>query len=386
VLLAGAALVLLVGWAAILLLTGGHQGDVAIYEGYARRWLDGAVPYRDFPVEYPPLSLAVMVWPALLPGAYADWYGVEMALVALATAALTLRVADHVGADRTRVAVAFVAGLLALSVHPPRHLDLAPTCSTVAAILLFLRGRAGWAGATLAGGALLKVFPVVIAPAAVVWLTRTGGRRAVLRAAAAFALVAALGAGAAAAASADGAMDMVRYHLDRPAQVGSSTALLLRLGDGLGIGEAHAESSFGSDNVVGSGGDALVALGAAAFAAVVLLFTGRLLRASPLDPWRFVAACFGAVATFIVFGKVLSPQFLIWLLPLLGLLAGRGAWRACALLLAAMLVTTFETGETYFRLADGDPLGVAVAGLRIVLVVGVLIELWREVGAASHPG
>jgi hypothetical protein len=223
-------------------------------------------------------------------------------------------------------------------------------------------------------------------PVAAIWLARTGGRRAVLRAATGFAVVAAVGAGAAVAASAGGALDTVRYHLDRPAQVGSSPAVLLRIAGGLGIGDARAETSFGADNVVGPGSDVLIALGAAALAWVVVLLGIRLLRASPLEPWPFVAACFGAIAAFIVLGKVLSPQFLIWLLPLLALLAGRGAWRACALLLAAMLATTLETGDTYFRLADGDPVGVAVAGLRIALVTGVLIELWREVGADPRPG
>jgi hypothetical protein len=108
-------LVLLVGWAGLRAGTGGHAGDFPLYEQYARRCLDGEVPYRDFGVEYPPASLLVMVLPALLPGPYEAWFALEMGTFALGTLALTLSVADLVGADRQRTAVAFMVGVLALS-------------------------------------------------------------------------------------------------------------------------------------------------------------------------------------------------------------------------------------------------------------------------------
>jgi 4-amino-4-deoxy-L-arabinose transferase-like glycosyltransferase len=386
-LLGGAMLVLLVGWAGLRAGTGGHAGDFPLYEQYARRCLDGEVPYRDFGVEYPPASLLVMVLPALLPGPYEAWFALEMGTFALGTLALTLSVADLVGADRQRTAVAFMVGVLALSVLPPRYFDLAPTCLVVGALFLLLRRRPALAaGATLALGVLTKVFPVVLVPVGAVWLVAAGDRRALRRAALGFGLVLLSGIALAVAVSPRGAAEMVRYHVDRPAQVHSTPAVLLRLGEVVGLGAPRAKSGFGSDNVVGPGGGTLIAFAIASTTVMLVALLARLGRtlrrrtaSAETARWRLVAAGFSAIVAFVVFGKVLSPQYLIWLIPVLALLAGRGAWRMVAILLAAMLLTSVDTGATYFRLVKGDPLAVCLVAVRNLLLVGLLGALWREV-------
>jgi hypothetical protein len=42
------------------------QGDLEIYARYADQIVQGRLPYRDFPVEYPPLALVPFVVPRLL--------------------------------------------------------------------------------------------------------------------------------------------------------------------------------------------------------------------------------------------------------------------------------------------------------------------------------
>ncbi|EAZ88133.1 hypothetical protein [Crocosphaera chwakensis] len=41
-------------------------GDVELYYDYSLNILNGALPYKDFPVEYPPLSLLTMLLPQLI--------------------------------------------------------------------------------------------------------------------------------------------------------------------------------------------------------------------------------------------------------------------------------------------------------------------------------
>jgi len=71
--------------------------------------------------------------------------------------------------------------------------------------------------------------------------------------------------------------------------------------------------------------------------ALVLLVAWSYWRAADSDE-QLVTACAAAIAAFTIFGKVLSPQYLTWLVPLVPLAAGRrGLWAAATLLLALAL-------------------------------------------------
>jgi hypothetical protein len=62
-------------------------------------------------------------------------------------------------------------------------------------------------------------------------------------------------------------------------------------------------------------------------------------------------ACAAALVAFVAFGKVLSPQFLIWLIPVVPLVYGRRGLTASVLLAAALLVTQLWFPYRYWDLA-----------------------------------
>jgi hypothetical protein len=64
---------------------------------------------------------------------------------------------------------------------------------------------------------------------------------------------------------------------------------------------------------------------------------------------RYAAASVGA---FIVFGKVLSPQFLLWLFPLVPLVAGRRGAIATGLVGLAAVLTQVWFPTRYWQLAN----------------------------------
>ena len=109
--------------------------------------------------------------------------------------------------------------------------------------------------------------------AVLVWLWRRGEGHAALRGAAAFAAVVALVSALALAFSPSGALDAVRYHVDRPVQVESTPALTVLALDQLDAGRARSVKSFRSDGLRHPAAGALTAaFGCLLVATVATLF------------------------------------------------------------------------------------------------------------------
>jgi hypothetical protein len=71
------------------------------------------------------------------------------------------------------------------------------------------------------------------------------------------------------------------------------------------------------------------------------------------DGERLVAYAAAAVAATLAFGKVFSPQFVIWLVPFVPLVRGRRGIAASSLLVAALVLTQLWFPQHYWSLAQG---------------------------------
>jgi hypothetical protein len=196
--------------------------------------------------------------------------------------------------------------------------------------------------------------------------------------------VVALIAGVAVAASPSGAVDALRYQTDRPVQIESLPSLGIRLVDSLGGAAPMRVSSFKSDGLEHPAGDALAAasmlLGVGAVALLAVAAARR------RDERALVLCSLGAVAAFATFGKVLSPQYLMWTLPL-GALAL--AWRYRALTAAvglATVLTFVEFPARYFDLRDGAGFPLAVVAVRDLVLVCVVALAVQAAGGAIGAG
>jgi Glycosyltransferase family 87 len=333
--------------------------DTPIYQRYGNAIARGEVPYRDFAVEYPPGALAVFALPGLAkhgtdqnvtPGFRRTfetlmWICGAVALIAMA---LVLR-AQRAPPGRVWGVLMFAAvAPLALGSVVLSRFDLWPAALVAVAVAALAWGRWRLASVVLGVAVSVKLYPAVLIPIAVAAAWRRGGRRAGL-------LAVALALGAAAVVflpffvlAPHGVWESVTGQLRRPLQLESlGSAVLLVAHHVFGAG-VTVKSSHGSQNLGGAGPDSLAAvLTVLQAASLVWVWTayarGRI---------GLVQACAAALAALVAFGKVLSPQFMIWLIAIVPLVPGRRGLKATVLLAAALVLTQAWFPFRYWDLAN----------------------------------
>jgi hypothetical protein len=329
-----AVLVLVVSWSLLHhgSLARGQIMDTPLYEEYGDKILDGAVPYRDFDLEYPPAALAAMVLPAWSDH-YQRWFDREMLLCAcllLAGVALSLR-ALRAPPRRFAPALALVAlsPLLLGSVVLSRF-DMWPAALVALALAALLWERL-WLAAPLLGLAIgAKLWPVVLVPLAVLWLR---GRRGAWFALGVAAVVAAVFVPFAVVAP-GGVWHSIDTQLTRPLQLESLGGALIVASHHL-FGTGIEVVTQQSQNVTGTGARVLsIVLTVLTVAGVLLVY--RRFAHGARTAEELVTACAAAVAVVLAFAKVFSPQFMVWLLPVVPLVPSATA----GLLLAVTLLLT----------------------------------------------
>jgi Glycosyltransferase family 87 len=380
--------VLVLGWAMTLWVTPWSDervNDLFVYRSFAEPVLAGGLPYRDVFFEYPPLAAPGIVIPGLA-GTGEDEFRLAFAVWTLVLAGLVVllcgAVAARSGGDPRRALFAAALAPVACGALLRTHFDLAPVVLVLAALWLVCADRPRAGLALLGIGALVKGFPLVAVPIVLAWLLGAGRQREAVQGALVCLAVVVGGAGMALAVAPDGALDAVRYHLERPVQLESPAALVLLGLDGIGAGEAVSVSSHRSDGLLHPLDGLVSALVALALVAVLALLAG--LAARDGDRRRLVLASLAAVTAFAALGKVLSPQFMIWVLPL-GALAF--AWRLHALafaVLAAAVLTQVEFPAHYFDVVALEPLAIALVAVRDLVLLAVLALSVRALRLERH--
>jgi uncharacterized membrane protein len=385
--LAGAAAGLAGSWAATLWVmpwSDERVNDLFVYRSYAHEFLAGVLPYRDIGFEYPPLAAGAIGLPGLAgTGASAYRWSFALAMLALAFCVLLLMRAlarRTGGSERLALAGGALAPLLTGAMIRT-HFDLLPVALTLAALVLVLSGRAVWGFALLGVATMTKGFPIVVAPVALAWLVARGEGRTALRGGCALVAVVALLAGVSVAASPSGTLDALRYQTDRPVQIESLPSLGIRLADALGGAAPVRVDTFKSDGLEHPASDAVAAVSIALGAAAVALLAAGAGRRR--DPRALVLGSLGAVAAFAAFGKVLSPQYLVWTMPLGVLALAWRRWALAAAVGAATALTLVEFPAHYFALRDGAGFPLALVAARDLVLVAVVALTVRELTPLS---
>ena len=357
--------------------------DYSVSQVY-RPWFEvlrhGAFPVHDVSWQYPPGAAGPMLWPALLP--FTDYGHAFIALCALCDAAvmaMLLRAATR-GPGRSPAGCwMWALGLPLLWTTPWNRFDVMVTALAVAALLSASWRRlpaADVAFGVLVGlGTLVKVWPVLLLVG-----TERGRRSRVSWAAAGATVV--LGA-VAFAATMPGAFGFLTSQRDRGIEFESLPALPFQLARQLGwsgrIGVHEGSTEFLGPWVpaVARAGEALSVL------ALAWLLWWRA-RSDRSAPWVLPDAAFTAVLLFVVTSRVLSPQYLVWLVGLAAvclLRTGTSQRRPAVLVLAACPLTMAVFPFLGRDLVHGSiPATLLLTARDLLLLAAALLSarrLWR---------
>ncbi|PVV84404.1 glycosyltransferase 87 family protein [Dehalogenimonas alkenigignens] len=355
--------------------------NVNFFYGYASQISAGKLPYADFAVEYPPLALFCIALPALFTHdqtAYVDAFLIEMLIFDVLCIIIITLFSKRSNANIWKTLSIFTLCLLAIGPLVAVRFDLVAASICLLSIYLFQRGRYNFAWAFLALGVMAKIFPVVIAPIFLIFHLRHSEIKQALAGTGIFVLCVSACSFLPLLLSPEGYLGSYTYHLNRPIQLESLYSSLLLAGQLAGLTSLQIVFSFGSFNIISpaaeimgtlSNGFTLLAL------AIVYVHYWRFLSQIKDEPEKsslgLVSFSIAAILAFMVFNKVLSPQFIIWIYPLIALTDKLGKINWLIFILIGFM-TTFIYPKYYDGLRAGHGVLVGFLLVRNMLLVALL--------------
>jgi hypothetical protein len=350
------------------------SNDLYLYREAGEAIMRGDVPYRDFFIEYPPGSLPAFIPPALVSASRAgfiDLFSLEMALALAVTLLLSTLAARRLRGSRAWILPAVTFALAALLLYPVAVTRYDAFVALTLGLAVFFAALGGrflvFAYASLGLGAAAKVVPALAIPPLA--LTRRGavsGCAVFLAVVTVFFVPFALLGG-------HQFLQSFAYQAERGLQVESlaaSVLILLRSADVVVF-------EHGAFEIRGTGVDLATSL-SPLLTLLFLAMTGLVMyreyrRFGRLGPDAFPRHAAALILAFMLGSKVLSPQYMIWLLPLVPLSAGGAAGLiVCTLFLAACFTTTLV-----FPIHYGDLLSFRYPGPELLIARNLLLViLW----------
>lgn len=347
------------------------------------------MPYAEVPLEYPPPNLPLVIAPRIVTSSFATYayvFGALMGGLLIAAGLIAARLGARARASQPAASDDEALRIFALGLLLLAHGAIAiQRLDAIVALLLVLMVRAAVRrdDATLGfwGGLLgaTKFVPILVLPVLVIASGVRGGKRLATVALGATAGLA-LGLGPMIVMGRESLPAVLAYHAARGLHVESTLGVLYGTVKAvLGRPEA-ALLDYGSFNFHGPIADLL----AKAALPLTLALVGAVAYASrPLDDdaetdaetdpetariTRIVLAALAATTALWLGGKVFSPQYLTWALPLVLALPGRSWLRISVALGLVVLVSQIYLRGFYDHVYNQWPAGVITMVVRLALL------------------
>ncbi|WP_214107008.1 glycosyltransferase family 87 protein [Acrocarpospora catenulata] len=353
---------------------GSFDNDVRLYGDWSAILLGGEFPAGDDKWQYPPFAALPMIAPHLLPWSYQISFYVTAILCDLIILLLIHRFAVRNDAGSGAV-WAWTVGAALLGPLLISRYDLMVTLVAVAALTasrdVLVRGM------LIGIGLSIKVWPVALLAGLRRWRELLAGTAA--------ALVTTVVACGVAALIMPHALDFLTNQQERGLQVESLAGTPFVLGRALGWWDGFTSYQHGAMELVGEGIETATRLSVIATPVAAVLLVVWWLRAEATETTYYDAA-FTTVLLLVLTSRVLSPQYLIWLI---GIAAVAFAVRdssqrpAAWLLLGAMLLTgvMYPWIEEDYSWSGQLPGTLVLVARNLVLLAATVVSfvgLWRS--------
>jgi len=328
----------------------GQRDSRSLFHWFAGRMFDGDFPYRDFSIEYQPGAFVFFLIPRLFAASDAGYhiaFAVQLLLLDILGLVMLSSLARRLGYSERGTLIGATVVLMALGPMAIDHFDFAAGILVLAAIYAFVRGWRTASWVILAMAAMTKVFPVILVPLFALYLWRHGERREVWRGGLVFAAVLVAIAAPFLWISSEGFIDSFTYHSERGLQIESTYASATLLGDSWGLGTSNLNFDHGSWNLANSYADTVARFSPIVMALALLLFynfywwfqlSRDLSKEYLLNRWLITFAAI-ALMLFLLTNKVFSPQYMLWLYPMVAIVGGRHRALVCIVFAAIAFLT-----------------------------------------------
>ncbi|MBR4202024.1 MAG: DUF2029 domain-containing protein [Candidatus Methanomethylophilaceae archaeon] len=363
----------------------------------------------DIPItEYPPLSLIFFVIPRIFfsdPFGYNIGYVIMIFVITIVGLHLMRRTAESLNMNPVWAMTIYSVLIALLLEYVADRYDIIPAVMTLASFYFFINKKMPAAFIILALAMMTKLYPAILLPIYLIiymverdWKGFATGTVWFLIGAAVVALPCLL-------IEPDLIMGFMGYHSVRPLEIDSFAATLIYPFSLFGLTDVWIQAStdagsYGSDNLRGPLCDAVAPWLTPIMMVLIVLFIlwyGNVrYRLEKVDERAFVlsAAIFISLMIFILVGKVLSSQYIIWVVPFLALSLllmkdHKLKWRIFWLSVATVVLTQINFAYTYLVTGGGESissLSIIMILVRNLMLLAITLLLLKEIRNVRNHG
>lgn len=306
-------------------VTGVTSGDAMSYLPYANQLANGIIPA----MEYPQFALVFMAIPRIFSSSdlgYTIAFVAEVFVFFMIGLIVVWKLARRYGQSQPKIMLAYTILMLLIFQFVVDRYDIFPAVLTLVSLYFFITKRYVLAFAILSIATMTKLYPAVLFPIYMLPLIINRDWSNALKGAGVFIIVLLLIFLPFFLSNPDTALNFVSYNSDRPIQVESTAASFIAFGSVIGLTKYGLSFGFGSDNITGPWSNAVGPyLTPLIFVFLILIYATyayvlNRMRKEGKDSENNGLVLLGgasllAITAFIIFGKVFSAQYVIWIIP-----------------------------------------------------------------------